>query len=272
MNKLTILTVCYNSSNFIIENFFSAKKGAIGKFDYLIIDNGSKKSHIKKLYKLKKTNDNVNVILSNNEHEFASYNHAIGVEKGLSKINTKYCFILDSDTIFLKFGWDQILFSFFKEKTAIVGFEATNRIGFPQIMFSCIDVKIFKENKISCMPSFENKKECNPLNDTAHQWKKLIKNYEIVTFPFKNTRDYSSPYFKNIIGIEEYYINDELYASHFGRGSSLGSAKYFKKIILPNFIKKAFGKYQISKWINKSKIILQNDKKNFKKLNTTYPS
>ena len=48
--------------------------------------------------------------------------------------------------------------------------------------------------------------------------------------------------------------------------------KYFKKIILPNFIKKAFGKYQISKWINKSKIILQNDKKNFKKLNTTYPS
>ena len=68
--------------------------------------------------------------------------------------------------------------------------------------------------------------------------------------------------FKNIVGIEEYYINNELFASHFGRGSSLGSAKYFKKIKLPNFIKKAFGKYQISKWIKKSKKILQNDKKN----------
>lgn len=262
MNKLTILSVCYNSSNFIAENFKSAKKGAIGEFSYLIVDNGSKKSHIKRLNKLKKSNNNIDLIFSNNDHKFASYNHAMGVEKGLLIVKTKYCLILDSDTIFLKHGWDSTLLSFFKEKTAIVGFEATNRIGFPQIMFSCIDVKIFKENKISCMPSFENKKECNPLNDTAHQWKKLKKNYEIVTFPFKNTRDYNSPYFKNIVGIEEYYINNELFASHFGRGSSLGSAKYFKKIKLPNFIKKAFGKYQISKWINKSKIILQNDKKN----------
>ena len=211
------------------------------KFDVIIIDNDSNSAHKSRLKKIIQPYNNIFFYELKNKFSFASYNHANALDYGLGKVKTKFCLIVDSDIVFLKKGWNKLILDQFDEKTAIVGFESTGRDGFPQVTCSMINTEIFRLEKISCMPKFKSKSECTPLNDTAFEWRILNKNYKTISLPYKNTRHYHSNFYKGIIGIEEYFIKDEIVASHFGRGSSLGSAKYFKSLRIPNFLKRAYG-------------------------------
>ena len=61
--------------------------------------------------------------------------------------------------------------------------------------------------------------------------------YLCKTWQTKNTRDYKDGAFGNLTGIEENYTDEnELIASHFGRGSSGGSPKYLKSWNLPWYL------------------------------------
>ncbi len=82
---------------------------------------------------------------------------------------------------------------------------------------------------------------------------------------FKNTRSFKDGPFHNLVAVGEYYL-DEIFASHFGRGSYLGWAKYFKEWkkklysipIIGAYIINLKGRREKKKWIKICKKIVNN--------------
>lgn len=83
----------------------------------------------------------------------------------------------------------------------------------------------------------------------------------------KSTRKYKNGPFADIIGIDEYYLDGEkaIFASHFGRGSTLGASKYMKgkkayfyktPFVGPYFLKKK-GEKEKKEWIKTCKLIIK---------------
>jgi hypothetical protein len=69
--------------------------------------------------------------------------------------------------------------------------------------------------------------------DTGYELREkyLSAGYEGKVLEMKNTRFYKDGPFHNLLGVGEYYLNKDFsfpFASHFGRGSTLGAAKFYK--------------------------------------------
>jgi hypothetical protein len=123
---------------------------------------------------------------------------------------------------------------------------------FPFQFAVLFETETYKRLGISCMPREVEKGE-----DTCWQWKpKFIQGgYEGKTLITKNTRDYKQGPFGDLVGVEEYYTDDgELIASHFGRGSSGGAAKYLKHLKIPfvaGCLRRYYSSIERKEWINR---------------------
>lgn len=247
MAKITVVTICYQSSDFVKTQCESLYNQCSDNFEYIVLDNGSNIKHIKNLLKLKSKFD-FTLILEKKKYENGSFAHGFGLDSAIKHIKTRYFMILDSDVAILMKKWDINLISLFKENIAAVGVKTTNRESLPQNRLLLIDKLKYDEFKISNMPQFNKKELLNSENDTSSDIKRLNKKYDFILLDYINTRFKKGLHFNGLIGVEEYYLEGKILATHFGRGSSLGAAKY--KIKAPRFVKKIYGYLDKRRWIN----------------------
>jgi len=103
------------------------------------------------------------------------------------------------------------------------------------------------------------------LNDTAYiiREKYLENNYKGKLIEYRNTRTYKNGPFRELI-CAEFYLSgyDHIFACHFGRGSTLGKAKYLKEgffyrlPIIGNLLLLSKGKKEKKSWIKICKNIV----------------
>jgi len=156
-----------------------------------------------------------------------SIDHATSLDFLTSKINTEYFAILDSDATFLIKDRDEILIKKIDKKYPLIWTQAPGKKhkDFPLMFAILIKTDIFKELDISFLP-----KNIEILQDT---WREMREKYlskwmKWKTIKYKNTRKFKNGPFYEIIWCGEYYLNEikYIFASHFGRWSTLGIHKY----------------------------------------------
>ncbi|MFX0135449.1 MAG: glycosyltransferase [Candidatus Hodarchaeota archaeon] len=230
---LTICAVNYNSSEFILNTLYCLEKTTKNKYKVIIRDNNSRREDFLNLEKGIQIYPNVDLYRVENFHYEGSLAHGIAMNDLILKIDTKYGVILDADCTFLYNNWDEILINEINSEYPIIGTQAPVGYGskkefdFPLMYAILFDTKILKSLNIDFEPE-------NPALalDTGHQLRKkyLKEGYKGKLLYYKNTRDYKLGPFKKLI-CAEYYFNGikEIFACHFGRGSTLGASKYLKK-------------------------------------------
>ena len=257
--EITILTVNFNSSHFIELMLYSFHKLTLNPYQVYICDNGSSPKHITKLIEIAKKYPNVNLVFRDQslENEGGSVAHGKAMDLLISKVSTPYFILMDADATFLKKHWDDILIKEIEEKTKLIGTpypkESTGIVSddFPVQFAVLVETKTYQNLNISCMPRDISKE------DTCWEWKPayLTKGFNSKIFTALNTRHYKGGPFKDMIGVIEYYWKEYgLIASHFGRGSSGGAAKYKHRLlyripVISDVFRKYKGKRDINKWI-----------------------
>lgn len=230
---ITVLITNYNTLDFVKLSLHSLGKLTKNNYKVLINDNGSKSEDIDELKRIAREDENVFVNFRESWNKQASFAHAEALDILTKMVDTKYTVVLDSDCTFLLKDWDERLINRLDEKTKIIGSPLPKgRSGlkpdnFPFQFAVMFETEIYKKLNISCMPRDISKGE-----DTCWEWKpKFINNgYKADIFVSKNTRDFKKGAFGKITGVSEYYLDGtNLVASHFGRGSSGSTVKYYDK-------------------------------------------
>ena len=226
---LTICSINFNSSDFLINTLYCLEKITKNTYKVIIRDNNSNIKDFSNLERKIHKYLNVELYRVENFNYTGSLAHGIAINDLVNKIDTKYGVILDADCTFLYKDWDEILINKINGEYPIIGTQppiggTSKKPGDFPLMFAILfDTKILKELKIDFRP--------NKQVDTGYQLRnKFLENgYKGKLLLFKNTREYKLGPFRNIL-CSEYYLNgyDGIFASHFGRGSSLGMAKYLK--------------------------------------------
>ena len=146
-------------------------------------------------------------------------------------MDTPYFAILDADAVWLKKNWDKILINQIDDQIKIIGTQAdgpTKPQDFPLIYAVFFETASFKKLNVDFRPNNQARHE-----DTGYKLKEkyLSAGLKGKVLTMKNTRTFKSGPFHSLIGVCEYYLPEfpEFpFTSHFGRGSTLGAAKYYK--------------------------------------------
>ena len=271
---ITIGISNHNTSAFVIKSLEALEKLTKNKYQVIIRDNDSDyKDYLKLKDELK---DTPNILLYREDNlgfkeNEASLAHGTAVNDLISRMNTKYGAIFDSDFIVLCENWDEYLINSINNEYPIIGTQAgefsTKERDFPYVFGFFFLTEIMKNLQIDFRPNVIEGEEVIPSYDTGFQMRdKFLNNgYKGKLLYLKNTRYYDSKYFPKVI-CGEYYLkkDEEIFGSHFARGSSLGKAKYLrgwkgKIYLLPKigkYLERAKGKREIKRWLRScSKII-----------------
>jgi glycosyltransferase involved in cell wall biosynthesis len=266
--KISILIVNFNSSGFVGLSLYALSKLTKNLYQVFIIDNGSSQGDYKNLLKISKDYKNVFVERREKEFDMASMEHGTALNYLAKKVNTPYFSILDADATWLIKNWDEILIKRINDKVKLIGTQAPagKSQDFPLMFAILFETETFRKMNIDFRP-----KDLSKGQDTGFEMREKYLKAGFIgeNIEMKNTREYKDGPFNNLI-CGEYYLEgiDHIFASHFGRGSTLGSSKYrrgWKKIIynfpvLGNFILDYKGKKEKKEWINICKKII--DKQN----------
>lgn len=256
---ITVATAHYNATKFIEVSLDALMKLTTNEFRVIICDNGSSEPEIRKLKELKELyHPHIEVIFRQQSVPGdASIGHGEASNILVENINTPYGVFLESDAIFLKKGWDEIMIKELKGKTKIVGCPMTENplrpTDFPSVFATMFDTKAFKSLKIDM-----RSKNIKIGLDTGWEMREkfLAAGYKSKTFEAKKTREYKQSPFQNVLcGV--YYFKGMLMASHFGRGSSLGEAKYKG----PKFIRRMIGQRELERWLRICREIVDKEAK-----------
>ncbi len=227
---ISVLITNYNTSDFLALSIYALKMLTKNSYKVLINDNGSKGKDIKKLKRLAQENNNVRINFRVCKDEPASLAHARALDILVGMSDTEYTAILDSDCTFLLKGWDEVLIRELSGGCKIVGTpHIKGRSGlkphdFPLQFAVMFETKAYKELNISCLPRDISRGE-----DTCWQWKSafLEKGFKAKMFNAYSTRDFRGSLFNGVICTVYHTGAGALIASHFGRGSNNGVAKYY---------------------------------------------
>ena len=272
-----LITVCisnHNTSDFTLNSINCLKKITKNPYKIIIRDNYSRLKDYLKLKKKVQSLTNIELYRIedlNIPNAQASLAHAIALNDLISRIDTKYGAVIDSDFTFLYKNWDEILIDELNENYPIIGTQApiaetSEKLkDFPYVFGFFFDTKIMHSLNIDFRPDYDDIRQ----KDTGYKLRdKYLENgYEGKLLLFKNTRDYKQGPFRNVI-CAEYYLegHNEIFGSHFGRGSSLGAQKYrsIKKLnlysipIIRKYLLEHKGKFERKKWIDICKNIVNN--------------
>jgi glycosyltransferase involved in cell wall biosynthesis len=252
---ITVLTVNYNTSEFIELMLYALRKLTHNSFKVIICDNGSDRKDISKLTDITEGHKNIE-ILFRNQSAPGSIAHGEALDILIEMVTTKYTVILDSDCTFLIKNWDDMLINQINEKVKIIGARLhTDKFlkpdDFPMPFSVLFETEAYKRLNISCMPGNIQSGE-----DSCWEWKPKYLNsgYTAALLNAKHTRHHKDGPLGTVICAEYYLpgIND-IFASHFGRGSSGGTAKYFKRLRIPfisGYIKRCYAEIEKRKWIS----------------------
>lgn len=254
---ITVLTVNYNTADFIELMLYALYKLTLNPYKVIICDNGSKDSEIIKLAKVVQKYDNIELILRK-QSSFGSIGHAEAMDLLVSKVDTKYFVTMDSDALFLSKGWDKDIISSIDENVKVIGTALPSTKGsrkpvdFPLVFAVLYETATYHDINPSFMPG--DLQEDNT-KDTGWEIREKYLSHGIksIVFHSHNTRFVTDTPFKELI-CAVYYFKGKLIASHFGRGSSGGVAKYhhkwwFKVPLISRFIRKYIGLKEKKEWI-----------------------
>ena len=265
---LTAVIVNYNTSDFIEMSLFAMAKLTKNSYKVIICDNGSRYLDKRKLKKIISRYGNAELFFRK-QSTSGSMGHGEALNLLIEKIDTPYGVILDADATFLKNGWDDILINHLGAKVKIIGCppvkNPTKPSDFPSVYATLFDTETFKSLKIDMRP-----KEYKAGLDTAWEMREkfLEKGYQCKVLDARNTRGYKEGPFRDLV-CTEYYLEgyDMIFACHFGRGATLGAAKYYKGNKLLNLpginyiIKRAMGWREMRKWLDVCKEIIEGQRK-----------
>lgn len=269
---LTVLIVNYNTSDFVELSLYALKKLTKNKYKVLICDNGSKKHDKTKLKRICDKYRNVNLFFRQQTGS-CGIGHGEALNILTRKINTKYGVFLDADATFLKKKWDEILIKQLNDKTKIIGAPPVKNpiksTDFPSLYVTFFNTNALKSLKIDMRP-----KDYRIGLDTGWEMReKFIKsNYKHKLLEVKNTREFKDGPFRDVI-CGEYYLKGyrNIFASHFGRGSTLGTAKYKNWNIflslpgIKHIAREIRGRREKNKWLLICKKIISGEIKNEKR-------
>lgn len=266
--NLTILITNYNTTAFVELLLHALKKLTKNEYNVLINDNGSSLTDTAKLLKLARKYNNVFLHFRDSKGERTSLAHGRALDSLMPLYSSKYTAVFDSDAVVLQKNWDEKLIQLFNDKVKIAGTPlagagnnpAKNNpktFDFPFQFVLLFETEIFKQLNISWQPKIIQEQGF----DTSWQLKPkyLSAGFEGKILIEKNTRLYNEGPFCGFLGVIDYYLNEgeAIFASHFGRGTTLGSAKYRKGT---NFLyripkigrlfRMARGKRDKKKWIS----------------------
>jgi len=178
----------------------------------------------------------------------------------VKKIDTAYGAIFDGDCVFLIKNWDEILISKLNEKVKIIGTQASpgcpKPMDFPLMFAIFFETAVLKKINIDFRP-----KDLSKAQDSGWELREkyLKAGFQGELLIAKNTRSYKDGPFAELLGVDEYYLADypQIFACHFGRGATSGSAKYkkgtsfFYKIpFISRPLREMRGRKEIKKWVS----------------------
>lgn len=264
--KLSILILNFNSSHFIGNSLYALERLSKNPYQAFILDNGSLVDDQNNLKRIVSKYKNVNLEFTKSNLK-GSFAHAEGLNKLVAKVDTSYFSIIDPDASWLAKNWDEILIKEIKGSVKAIGTQASSAekpMDFPLVYAILFETKPFKKLKINFMPG-----DLSKFEDVGYEIReKFLKaGYVGRILKTKNTRVYKKGPFNQLVGISEYYLNnnyDKIFASHFGRGSSMGSTKYLQGLgkyiystpLVGKFLLKRKGMTEMEKWINICKSII----------------
>jgi len=225
---LTIITVNFNTSDFLSNQLDCLRLLTKSPYRVLIADNNSIHSDLIKLNNIIKNHPEAKLL---HHHPTApgSIAHGEALNFLITHITTPYFSTLDADAVWLKKNWDELLINQLTSKIKIIGTGSdghTRPQDFPAVYGFLTETFLFKKLNINMRP---NNIQTNQDTGWEIREKFLISGYQGKVLTMKNTRSFKQGPFAKLIGIGEYYNNKgELFISHFGRGSTLGASKYYK--------------------------------------------
>lgn len=264
--KISVLIVNFNSADFIGLSLRSLKKLTKSEYDVFIIDNGSRLSDYLKLKKI--CSKYHNIFLERWETDLrGSVAHGTALNYLANKVKTPFFSILDADATWLIKDWDEILIKKINDSIKVIGTQAPEPKpqDFPLMFAILFETKAFKGLNVDFRP-----KDLKAMQDTGFEIREKYLKAGFVgkNIQMRNTRKYKDGPFGRLL-VAEFYLDEdkEIFASHFGRGSSLGQAKYGKDGLLKfiylfpflgKSLKRLQGKREKNRWINICDSIVNN--------------
>lgn len=253
---ITILTVNYNTSAFIDFMLLAFEKLTYHKYQVLICDNGSSDDELLKLSAAVKNRPNVSVFYRS-QSTAGSIGHGEALDFLIGKVDTPYFVIMDADAAFLVREWDRLLIGRLDDQVKAIGTQASGDKpkDFPLMYAVLFETSAFRELGCSFLPAASAGVEV--LKDTG--W--LIREkYQAAglrgeVLEFRNTRNWKGGPFKDLL-VAEFYLDgyEQVFVSHYGRGSSLGYAKrrgfWVRLPGIRSIIAKRIGTRERDQWIS----------------------
>ncbi len=271
------VTVCMahrNAGDFVEIMLYAFEKLSTYPYKLIIRDNSSTQSEFAKLKKVLAKYPNLDINLYTHETSLrGSSAHGETLNDLVTKIDTEYGVIMDTDATFLMKGWDKILIDSLTDKMPIYGTQPDVHGGKP-LDFPLMFGVLFKTDVMKSLNVDWRPTDISKLQDVGWQCREKYHAAGLsggVIYDF-NTRTYKEGPYASII-CSEYYLNPQdksrIFASHFGRGSMPNSKSLIrlkptnplfkainKVLLLPNYIKWASDK---KKWINITKKIIDDE-------------
>ena len=228
--KTTILTVNYNTSDFIGLLLDSLRLLTREPYRVIICDNGSKSKDLKNLKDLCKNEENIDLII-NQQSTKGSIGHGEALDILASRVETPFFVVADSDVVFLRKDWDTELIGRINEEIKAVGTEAAGDKpkDFPTLYVVLYETESFRKVDRSFLPDVGAYKK-GAYTDTGWQVREGFLDGGISgeTLEMRNTRVYKDGPFRDFTGVGEFYLKgqEEIFLVHYGRGATGGVAKF----------------------------------------------
>jgi len=226
---LTILTVNYNTSDFIEVMLHAFTRLTTNPYKVIICDNGSDDRHLLHLARVAQAHSNV-VVVFRKQSAPGSIGHGEAMDLLLDMVDTPYFVTMDADASFLIKGWDELLLSRLQGNVKAVGTQAPGDKpkDFPLMFAVLYETATFRRVGAGFMPR-QDPRAPSSLGDTGCEIRERFQQqgYSGDVLEFRNTRTWKEGPFSDLLAAEFYMAaTDSIVASHYGRGSTGGLAKY----------------------------------------------
>jgi hypothetical protein len=181
--------------------------------------------------------------------------HGGALDAMLPYVRTPYVTVMDADACFLQYGWDKIMIDELKGDCHAVGTPHAFATKYRYVDFPLMYATMYKTEtlrNLHCRFVPVAGKETVGFDtgwEIRHKFTEAGLTAKV--FSARSTRDWKGGPFCNVV-CDEFWHNDQLIASHYGRGSSIGAAKYFKNCSIPliaSALRRVAGLRERSEWL-----------------------
>lgn len=265
---ISVGIVNYHSVDFVELSLYSLGKLTQNPFRVIICDNGSGKAEIARLKKAAQSLPHVELLFRTQSHA-GSLGHGEALNLLIDQFNTRFGVILDADAVFLLREWDRILIEELDQTTKIVGTPPVEGnlkpTDFPLMYAVLFETDTFKRLNIDMRP-----KDISKGQDTGWEMREKFSQagFKAGVLNSYNTRNYKTGPFKACLCAEYYHPDyEQVFACHFGRGSTSGMAKYgpdgITRILGLNLlVNRVRGFQEKRKWLKICKMIIDKEAEN----------